>query len=110
LLKDTTHVFDLGVWCFSGFSGLFPIVFASVYWHRTTAAGVIASLAVTAAIWVSLFLTDILGDKAPGEEMLILGMMPVAPIFLASAVTLVLVSLATRAPDEGTLRKFFQAR
>lgn len=110
LLKDTTHVFDLGIWCFAGFSGLFPIVFASVYWRRATAAGVVSAMLVTASIWVFLFLRDILGDKAPGEEMLILGMMPVAPIFLASATTLIIVSLFTRPPSESTLRKFFIGR
>lgn len=109
-LKDTTHVFDLGVWCFAGFSGLFPIVFASVYWRRTTAAGVISALLVTASIWLSLFVTDILRDKAPGDEMLIFGMMPVAPIFLASAITLIVVSLLTRPPTERTLGKFFIGR
>ncbi|MCB1092489.1 MAG: sodium:solute symporter family protein, partial [Verrucomicrobiae bacterium] len=30
-LKDSAHVFDLGVWCFSGFASLFPLVFASLY-------------------------------------------------------------------------------
>ena len=32
------HVFDLAVWCFSGFASLFPLVVAAVYWRRATAA------------------------------------------------------------------------
>ena len=34
-------VYTLGVWCFTGFSGLFPLVFASLYWKRVTTAGAI---------------------------------------------------------------------
>ncbi len=29
-------VFALGVWCFSGFSALFPLVVAALYWQRLT--------------------------------------------------------------------------
>ena len=32
-LKDA-NVFDLAVWCFSGFGALFPVVFAALYWKR----------------------------------------------------------------------------
>ena len=32
-------VFTLGVWCFTGFSSLFPLVFASLYWKRLTKLG-----------------------------------------------------------------------
>ena len=33
--KDA-NVFDLAVWCFSGFSALFPVVFSALYWKRAT--------------------------------------------------------------------------
>ena len=54
-LAEPRQVFPLGVWCFSGFTGLFPLVFASIYWRRTTKAGAIASVLVTAAAWLWLF-------------------------------------------------------
>ena len=25
-------IYTLGVWCFSGFAGMFPLVFAALYW------------------------------------------------------------------------------
>jgi len=107
-LKDTAHVFDLGVWCFSGFASLFPIAFAAVYWKRTTRAGAISSLVVTTLVWSALFYRDILLKK-PGmdDELLIGGMMPVAFIFGASVLTLVVVSLLTQPPSTKTIEKFF---
>lgn len=107
-LMDSAHVFDLGVWCFSGFAGLFPIAVASVYWKGTTKAGVYACLLATAATWCVLFYRDIISTKGPGdEELLLFDMMPVAFILLVSVVTLVVVSWFTKKPSEATIRKFF---
>jgi SSS family solute:Na+ symporter len=110
-LKDSAQVFDLGVWCFSGFGALFPVVFAAVYWRRVTRAGAISSVIVTAVVWFILFYQDILAVKVAGEdEKLIAGMMPVAIIFLASLATLVVVSLMTRPPSRETVDKFFMSK
>ena len=110
---NPTSVFNLGVWCFSGFSALFPIAFASVYWKRLTKAGVIASVLATAVTW-ALFIYDALGNKGEkwfGEvhagEYLIAGVMPVTFICLASVVALVGVSLFTKAPSQATIDRFF---
>ena len=43
-------VFVLGVWCFSGFAGLSPLVFAAVYWKRATTAGAYACVLTTLAV------------------------------------------------------------
>lgn len=109
LIKLPVNVFALGVWCFSGFGGLFPIVFAAVYWKRVTKAGAIAALLLSAAVWGGLLYYDLAIYKKdhPHGDMLIGGMMPVAAIFTTCLVTLVLVSLATKAPSPGTLAKFF---
>lgn len=110
VLKDSTHVFDLGVWCFSGFASLFPLVFASIYWKRVTRAGALWSLLVTTVVWCVLFYRDILAVKSPesGEdELLIGGMMPVSFIFAASLITLVVVSWLTQPPKAETVNKFF---
>lgn len=110
-LQDSAHVFDLGVWCFSGFAALFPIVFAAVYWRRTTVAGVISAVLATGASWAFLFWKDMIAAKPPGAgEFLIFGMMPVTIMFTLSAITLVAVSLFTRPPSEATLARFFPAR
>jgi len=101
-LQGVRKVFDLGVWCFSGFGSLFPLVFAAVYWKRTTAAGAIACITVTALVWFILFRMS-----GYGGEYLLWGAMPVVYMFAASVVSLVVVSLLTRPPPEETLQKFF---
>jgi SSS family solute:Na+ symporter len=98
-------VFTLGVWCFSGFASLFPLVFAALYWKRTTAAGAIASVVTAAAVWCGLFLWSLWSGK--DETQLLYGLMPVTAILAASAAALVLVSLVTRAPAEAVLERYF---
>lgn len=108
-LMNSAHVFDLGVWCFSGFAGLFPLVVAAIYWKGTTLAGAYACILSTAGTWGVLFYRDILAKK-PGsgeDELLVFGLMPVAIIIAVSIVSLVVVSLFTKKPSEETVRKFF---
>ena len=104
-LFATKSIYPLGVWCFSGFAALFPLVFASLYWRRVTAAGAIASIVATAVAWVLLFREAHSGAK---PDYLFLGMMPVAAIFAASALTLVVVSLVTRPPAREIVDRFFE--
>ena len=111
-----TSVFNLGVWCFSGFAALFPIAFASVYWKRVTTAGVFASVIATTVTW-AIFIFDALGNKGEkwfgkvhAGEYLIAGVMPVTFICLASVVALIGVSLATKAPSQSTINRFFPTK
>ncbi len=111
-LMGYRRVFPMAVWCFSGFSSLFPLVFAAVYWKRLTAAGAIASVLAAIASWSYLFYqSDFAGNPAYSFTLQCGGetyeMMPVAPIFLAAVVALVAVSLVTKPPSEKTLAKFF---
>jgi SSS family solute:Na+ symporter len=116
-LGNPTSVFNLGVWCFSGFSALFPIVFAAVYWKGATKAGVFACIIVTVVTWVVL-ITDNLLVEAPRfghihgttGEYLVQGMMPVTFIFAASAITLVVVSLVTPKLPDAVIQKFFDPK
>ena len=109
-------VFTLGLWSFSGFTGLVPLVFAAIYWRRLTAAGAIASVATTVGCWTVLFLRA--GGKPytfPEQPLSIAGlitipkMLPVVTIFAASGLVLVVVSLLTRRPEQETLDKFFSS-
>ncbi len=97
-------VFTLGVWCFSGFASLFPLVAAALYWKRTTTAGAYACVISTAVAWVYLFAQAGYGAN---REYLFLDMMPVATIISVSTVSLVVVSLITRPPSTATVEKFF---
>lgn len=104
-LFNSKSVFELGVWCFSGFTGLLPIVIAALYWRRATAAGAIAALLMTVVTWTALFLS-VHGGK--GDEPLVLGVMPVTWILLSSTVAMVVVSLLTTPPPPDTLRRYFK--
>ena len=54
-LGNVKSVFAMGVWCFSGFSALFPIVFAALYWRGLTAAGAISGIFAAIVSWIVLF-------------------------------------------------------
>ncbi|WP_417746833.1 sodium:solute symporter family protein [Rosistilla oblonga] len=109
-------VFDLGLWSFAGFTGLFPLVFAAIYWRRLTAAGAIASVIAAISTWFVLFYRSDFGGNPRysfPEQPLSLGFLqvpplhPVVAVFVVSAITLVLVSLVTKRPEAATLEKFF---
>ena len=99
-------MFTLGIWCFSGYASLFPLVFAAIYWKRTTKAGAYAAVVATAVVWFLLFRAS---DYGANTSFLVGGMMPVVFMFAACVLTLILVSLMTKAPSRRTLVKFFPA-
>ena len=97
------NVFDLAVWCFSGFGALFPLVFAAVFWKRVTKAGAYACILAATLSWFYFF-----AKSGYGSELLLgPGIMPVAVCFLISTAALIIVSLMTRPPSEETIKKFF---
>lgn len=103
MLAKDANVFDLAIWCFSGFSALFPVVFAALYWKRATKQGVIASILAASATWVFFFyLSDYGGEYFVGP-----GIVPAAICFLVASVFLIAVSLVTDPPSKETLKKFF---
>jgi SSS family solute:Na+ symporter len=99
-------VFDLGIWCFSGFASLVPLTVAAIYWKRLTKAGAYASILVTGLLWAYFFWDS---DFAANDKYTVFGMLPVGAMFVASAVTLVAVSLVSKPPSNATLRRFFEA-
>ena len=100
----TRGVFQMAIWCFSGFASLFPLVFASVYWKRATKAGAYACVLTAAGTWFWLFSASGFGKDS---HFLFLEMMPVATMVAASTAAMVLVSLMTRPPSTATVGKFF---
>lgn len=105
------NIFNLAVWCFSGFASLFPLVVAAVYWRRATRAGAIASVVVAGLTWLVLFYDGLIVPTMAGERLdgdyLIWGMMPVAFMVAASTVTLIVVSLATKPLPSSTVDRYF---
>ncbi len=107
-----TRVFQLGIWCFSGFSSLFPLAFLAVYWRGLTKWGAYAGVLTTAGVWFWLFWLSEFGAIDNWSVNLTFGgktihTMPVATMVLASAVATVVVSLITPKPSDATLAKFF---
>jgi len=102
-LKNNVNIFDLAVWCFSGFASLFPLIFAALYWRGTTKIGAYASIITAVVVWFYYFRLSGFG----GEYTILHGVMPVAVSFTASAVMIVVVSLMTTPPSKETIDKFF---
>ena len=97
------NIFNLAVWCFTGFSSLTPLLIASIYWRRTTLAGAYASIAVAVLMLGYYFHASGYG----GEYLIGPGIVPAAWCVYMSTIALVLVSLITRPPKKEVLAKFF---
>ena len=112
-LANLTSVFTLGVWCFSGFSALFPLVFACIYWKRLTRAGAYACVITVGVSWAAFFYhaysTSVTSDDFRSYSVVVGGheTMPVFWMILASTAAMVLVSLVTKPMDEEHLARFF---
>ena len=114
-LLEPRRVFTLGVWCFSGFSSLSPLVLACIYWKRLTKAGGYACVIAAIASWLYLFRASEYAMNSNYAVTLTLGgevyeTMPVATMILCSTVAMVAVSLVTKPPSDTTLAKFFPER
>jgi len=100
-------IFRLGIWSFTGFAALFPVVVAALYWRRSTKYGAYASILSVILLWIYFF------SKAGMSETYTVGntgIMPVAVLFLVSAGCMIFVSLLSRAPEPETIMKFFPAK
>ncbi|HSG69283.1 MAG TPA: sodium:solute symporter family protein [Planctomycetaceae bacterium] len=111
-LFDARRVFTLGIWCFSGFASLFPLIFASLYWKKLTKLGAYAAVLTCAGSWIYFFKQSNWGmnekytvDFTIGEQLY--DTMPVMTMFFLTAIAMVVVSLVTPRPSDATLKKFF---
>lgn len=115
-LRAAQPIFGLAIWCFSGFSALFPLVFGALYWRRMTKAGAYASVLAGIGLGVYFYVSRGLeyGFASRIEPLIQLpgmghegGVVPAVPMVAAAAVALILVSLITRPPSRETLVKYF---
>lgn len=97
------NVFDLAVWCFSGFAALTPLVLAALYWKRATKAGAYACIITVMVSWFIFYAMSGFG----GEYTVLGGVMPVAFCWVLGAAAMVFVSLGTKPPSQETIAKFF---
>lgn len=103
-LFEPRRVFTLGVWTFSGFASLFPLVFAALYWKRLTRAGAFACVLGAFGMWCYLFYDSNFGLN---PHYSFLGMIPAAGLVIVSTTAMIVVSLLTTPPDEAHLERFF---
>ncbi|MGE9270912.1 MAG: sodium:solute symporter family protein [Verrucomicrobiales bacterium] len=104
LILFESNVFDLAVWCFSGFAALTPLVLAALYWRRATKAGAYASVIATTLTWLIFFAMSGFGR----EEITVFGgVMPVAICWLTGAAAMIAVSLVTKPPSKEVVARFF---
>lgn len=115
-LQQARPIFGLAIWCFSGFSALFPLVFAALYWKRATKWGALASILAGLGLGVYYYIqaglpTHFAGRGEPLVHVQLFGqdygVVPALPMVLAAAAALVVVSWLTRPPTRETIDKFF---
>ena len=98
-VRAPQSIFDLAVqYAFSGYAALSVLLFAALFWKRSTKWGALA-----VAIWTALaviYTARIPGALAWG------GLMPVVPMTLIAALLMIVVSLMTRPPSAATLARY----
>ncbi|MGB2717861.1 MAG: sodium:solute symporter family protein [Vicinamibacterales bacterium] len=98
-LRAPQSIFDLAVqYAFSGYAAFSVLLFAALFWRRSTKWGALA-----VAVWTGfavIYTSRVPGALAWG------GLMPVVPITLIAGGLMVAVSLVTRPPSVSTLRRY----
>lgn len=114
LLLRGAPIFTLGIWCFSGFASLFPLVLAALYWKRATKwgayASIIAGVGSGVAFYVYNGLTHGFASRVEAEVLIPFtnwSLVPAAPMVVNAAIALVVVSLLTPPPPREHVEKFF---
>jgi solute:Na+ symporter, SSS family len=98
-LGSPQSIFDLAVqYAFSGYSALSVLLFAALFWKRSTKWG-----ALSVALWTASAV--IYTARVPGA-LAWFGLMPVVPMTIVAALLMVVVSLATKPPSRETLARY----
>jgi solute:Na+ symporter, SSS family len=98
-LQAPQSIFDLAVqYAFSGYAALSVLLFAALFWKRSTKWGALA-----VAVWTAFAV--LYTSQTPGA-LAWYGLMPVVPITLIAAALMIVVSLVTRPPSAATLARY----
>lgn len=126
-LRAPASIFELAVqYAFTGFSAMIPLLIAALFWKGSTKWGALAS-----TLWVVFAVAGIAALQAvvpappPGAGTVVwsvagqavitrsfggtavLGLMPVVPVTLISALLMIVFSKITPKPSSSTLAKYF---
>jgi SSS family solute:Na+ symporter len=98
-LRAPQSIFDIAVqYAFSGYAALSPLLFAALFWKRSTKWGALA-----VALWTGFAV--IYTARVPGA-LAWYGLMPVVPMTIVSCLLMAVVSLVTRPPSAETVRRY----
>ena len=103
-LITAQSIFSLTIWFFTGFTVLFLVVVAAIFWKRSTREGALASVITVTALWSYFFFQ---GWQIRDYTVGMTGAMPVAVILAAPTAAIVIVSLLTKPTGEKTIAQFF---
>lgn len=103
-LVSNRSIFKLGVWSFTGYAALFPLVVAALFWKRSSKYGAWTSTSSAVVLWLYYLYR---GWQEPGYTVAGTGLMPVAVILAASTLGMFVGSLAGPAPDVEVVQRFF---
>ncbi|MEQ1909067.1 MAG: sodium:solute symporter family protein [Vicinamibacterales bacterium] len=128
-LQIPQSIFDVATqYAFAGYAALSPLLVAALFWRRSTKWGALASTAWTAAAVAAVAVVQTtIPSPPPGAATallsvsgidvvtrastgtLVLGLLPVVPMTLMSALLMVVVSLLTQRarPGRATLSRYF---
>jgi Na+/proline symporter len=132
-LRIPQSIFDVATqYAFAGYAALVPLLIAALFWKDSTRWGALATTLWTAAAVVAVaVIQNSIPPPPPGSEItvwslgdssivtrgatgtFVMGLLPVVPMTLISAMLMIVVSLATRdfaLPSEPTLRRYFFQR
>jgi SSS family solute:Na+ symporter len=98
-LRAPQSIFDLAVqYAFSGYAALSPLLFAALFWKRSTKWGALA-----VALWTAF---AVIYTARVSGALVWFGLMPVVPMTVISCLLMVGVSLLTRPPSASTIQRY----
>jgi SSS family solute:Na+ symporter len=128
-LRIPQSIFDVATqYAFAGYAALVPLLVAALFWKNSTRWGALASTVWTAAAVMAVaVIQNSIAPPPPGSEItvwsigdrsiitrgatgtFVMGLLPVVPMTLISAMLMFVVSLATgfAKPRQSTLRRYF---
>jgi len=101
-LVVNTSIFKLGVWSFTGFAAMLPILIAALYWPRSNHVGGFAASFSVIFLWIYFFIQ---ATDQPGYTVGGTGLAPVVIMFFVSAAAMVIGSLLGK-PRQNTVKIF----
>jgi SSS family solute:Na+ symporter len=98
-LRAPQGIFNLAVqYAFSGYASLSPLLFAALFWKRSTKWGALA-----VASWTAFAV--IYTARTPGA-LAWFGLLPVVPMTIISCTLMIVVSFTTRPPSAATVARY----